>query len=132
VFYIVEVHPVVLLFDDRVAEPQLRLLYSYFHGREPVREERTGSYAAPDASFTSVEHVWLHQMSDVIGSLVRAGLSIESFEEYPFLGWRFFPWMERGADGWWRLPVHPGLPLGPGSLPLMFSLKATKRVTLVR
>jgi hypothetical protein len=33
--------------------------------------------------------------------------------------------MERGADGWWRLPAHPGVPLGRGSLPLMFSLKAT-------
>jgi len=42
----------------------------------------------------------------------------------PFLAWRFFPWMERGADGWWRLPEDPRLPLGRGSLPLMFSLKA--------
>jgi hypothetical protein len=32
--------------------------------------------------------------------------------------------MERGADGWWRLPEDPRLPLGRGSLPLMFSLKA--------
>jgi hypothetical protein len=75
---------------------------------------------------TSVEHLWLHTMSDIIGALVRAGLRIESFEEYPFLGWRFFPWMEQGADGWWHLPEHEGLPLGPGSLPLMFSLKATR------
>jgi SAM-dependent methyltransferase len=126
IFYIVEVHPFVLLFNDRLKEPDLRLLYPYFHGPEPIRDEHDGNYAAPDAPIRSVEHVWLHTMSDIIGALIRAGLRIESFEEYPFLGWRFFPWMEQGADGWWRLPEHEGLPLGHGSLPLMFSLKATR------
>jgi SAM-dependent methyltransferase len=125
VFYVVDVHPIALLFDDRSREPELRLLYPYFHGPEPIREEHDGCYAAPDAPIRSVEHVWLHRMSDIIGALVRAGLRLTAFEEYPYLGWRFFPWMERGADGWWRLPEHEGIPHGPGSLPLMFSLKAT-------
>jgi hypothetical protein len=65
-------------------------------------------------------------LSSIIGSLTRAGLRIESFEEYPFLSWKFFPWMEQGADGWCRLPADARLPQGPGSLPLMFSLKATR------
>lgn len=123
-FYIVEVHPVLLIFDDRRTEPSLGLRYPYFHGPEPVREEYRGCYSAPGAPITSVEHVWLHTLSDLIGALARAGLRIESFEEYPFLGWPFFPWMEQGADGWWRLPEDPRLPQGPGSLPLMFSLRA--------
>jgi SAM-dependent methyltransferase len=126
IFSIVEVHPIVLLFNDRLQAPDLRLLYPYFHGSEPIREEHAGCYAAPDAPIRSVEHVWLHTMADIIGALIRAGLRIESFEEYPFLGWRFFPWMEQGTDGWWRLPEHEGLPVGPGSLPLMFSLRATR------
>jgi SAM-dependent methyltransferase len=126
IFYIVEIHPIVLLFNDRLKEPDLRLLYPYFHGPAPIREEHDGCYAAPDAPIRSVEHVWLHTMSDIIGALLRAGLRIESFEEYPFLSWRFFPWMAQGADGRWRLPEHEGLPLGPGSLPLMFSLRATR------
>jgi len=113
---------VLQIFDDRLKEPDLRLLYPYFHGREPVREESVGCYTAPDASFTSVQHVWLHTLSDIIGALARAGLRIESFNEYPFLAWRFFPWMEQRADGWWELPAS--LPLGRDSLPLMFSLKA--------
>lgn len=100
------------------------LLYPYFHGPEPVRDEHPGCYSTPDAPITSVEHVCLHTLSDVIGALARAGLRITAFDEYPFLGWRFFPWMEQGADGWWRLPEDPRLPHGRGSLPLMFSLKA--------
>jgi SAM-dependent methyltransferase len=126
IFYIVEVHPFALMFDDARKTPGLAPLYPYFHGPEPVRAEYRGSYAAPEGQFTSVEHAWLHRMSDVIGALLRAGLAIESFEEYPFLGWRFFPWMEQGADGWWRLPAHPDVPFGAASLPLMFSLKARR------
>jgi SAM-dependent methyltransferase len=124
VFYVVEAHPVMLLFNDRLTEPGLRLLYPYFHGPEPIREEHAGCYTSPDAPIQSVEHVWHHTLSEIIGSLVRAGLRIESFEEYPFVSWQFFPWMVQGADGWWRLPDHAGLPTGPESLPLMFSLKA--------
>jgi SAM-dependent methyltransferase len=125
-FYIVDAHPILVCFDDRRAEPDLRLLYPYFHGPEPIREEHPGCYSAPDAPITSVEHLWLHTMSDIIGSLVRAGLRVESFEEYPFLGWKFFPWMEQGADGWWRLPQDGRLATGAGSLPLMFSLRAAQ------
>jgi len=126
VFFIVEVHPLLLIFNDRLAEPDLRLLYPYFHGPEPLREEHAGCYSAPDAPITSVEHAWLHTLSDVLGALLRAGLRIEAFDEYPFLGWAFFPWMQQGADGWWRLPEPPALPLGSRSLPLMFSLRARK------
>jgi len=125
IFYIVEAHPMMNLFNDRLTEPDLQLLYPYFRGSEPIREKHRGCFSTPDAPITSVEHVWLHKMSDIIGSLARAGLRIESFEEYPFLSWGFFPWMERSADGWWRLPEHERLPLGRGALPLMFSLKAT-------
>jgi SAM-dependent methyltransferase len=125
-FSVVDAHPVAMILNDRLKDPELQLLYPYFHGPEPIREEHPGCYAAPEAPIASVEHVWLHTMSEIIGGLARAGLRIESFEEYPFLGWRFFPWMEQGANGWWRLPEHERLPLGPGSLPLMFSLKASK------
>ena len=35
IFYIVEVHPVLQLFNERVKEPALRLLHPYFHGSRP-------------------------------------------------------------------------------------------------
>lgn len=118
-FSIVEVHPVALRFDERRDDQELRLRYPYFAGPEPVREEYPGCYAVPDAPILSVEHAWLHTLGDIIGSLIRAGLRIESFEEYPFMRWRFFPWMVR-RDRSWQLPGDRK------DLPLMFSLRASK------
>lgn len=119
-FYIIEGHPFALIFDDRRTDGELRFQYPYFHGPEPIQEEHAGSYAAPDAPIHSVEHIWLHTVADIIGALVRAGLRITSFEEYPFVGWAMFPWMEQRPDGSWQLPG------GRGTLPLMFSLTATR------
>ncbi len=120
IFYIVEVHPFALLFDERRNDAELRLREPYFRGPEPLREEEQGSYAAPDAPMRSVSYSWLHRLADILGSLLRAGLRLTSFEEYPFMAWAFFPWMERRADGMWQLPS------GKGDIPLMFSLRAIK------
>jgi SAM-dependent methyltransferase len=119
-FHLIEGHPFALIFDDRTETPELRVLYPYFQGPEPIREEQEGSYAAPDAPIHSVQHVWIHPIADVIGSLLRAGLEIESFAEYPYVAWRMFPWMEQRTDGSWQLPG------GAATLPLMFSLCARK------
>jgi SAM-dependent methyltransferase len=122
IFYIVEGHPVALLFDERREGAELRLFYPYFQGRDPVRAEERGSYAVPDAPIHRVTYQWIHPMAEIIGSLLRAGLRITAFEEYPFAAWAMFPWMERRADRWWQLPP------GRESIPLMFSLKATKEM----
>jgi SAM-dependent methyltransferase len=124
VLCVVDAHPMLLIFNDRLPEPDLRLLYPYFHGPEPIREEHDGCYSDAAAPIKSVEHVWLHTLSDIIRAVLRAGLRISSFDEYPFLAWRFFPWMDEGADGWWHLPEREGLSTSRGSLPLMFSLTA--------
>jgi SAM-dependent methyltransferase len=120
IFYIVEVHPVALLFDENRTDAELRLLYPYFQGAEPLRIEQNGCYAVPDAPIRSVTYDWIHTMAEIIGSLLRAGLRITSFEEYPFVAWAVFPWMERGPERYWQLPDRSK------SIPLMFSLKATK------
>ena len=93
IFYIVEAHPLLQIFDDRVAEPALRLLYPYFHGPEPVRDEHPGCYSTPDAPMASVEHVWLHTLSDLItrspapGCASPRSTSTRSWAGGSFRGW---------------------------------------------
>ena len=62
----------------------------------------------------------MHPLADVIGALLRAGLRLDSFAEYPYVAWAMFPWMEERADGAWQLPA------GASTLPLMCSLSASK------
>jgi SAM-dependent methyltransferase len=118
--HLIEAHPFALIFDDARTDGELKVTYPYFQGPEPLRFEREGSYAAPDAPVRSVEHTWIHPLADVIGALLRAGLRLESFAEYPYVAWAMFPWMEERADGAWQLPG------GAPALPLMFSLSASK------
>lgn len=118
--YLIEVHPFPLIFDDRQADRELRVGYPYFHPEGPLRMERRGSYAVPDAPVDSVMYEWVHPLSDVLGAITRAGLRLDGFEEYPYLGWAMFPWMVERPDGMWELPE------GMLPLPLMFSLAAAK------
>jgi SAM-dependent methyltransferase len=120
VFFIVEVHPVALMFDERRNDAELRLRYPYFPQSVPLQEEEKGSYAVPDAPVQGVAYYWFHSLAEILGALLRAGLRLTAFAEYPFLAWPHFPWMERRDDGYWQSPP------GKGELPLMFSLRATR------
>ena len=120
VFFIYEVHPFALLFDEGRADAELRLHYPYFHQEKPLEVSNELSYAAPEAVAPADARYWVHSMSDIIGSLLKAGLVLESFSEYPFLSWAQFAWMEKQADGSWVLP--PGSP----EVPFSFSLRAVK------
>lgn len=119
-FCLIEGHPFPLVFDDTRADRDLRVAFPYFKPGEPLRIERRGSYAVPDADFNSIMYEWVHPLSDVVSALLRAGLRLETFEEYPYVGWAMFPWMEARPDGTWEFPA------GTVSLPLMFSLTASK------
>jgi hypothetical protein len=59
-------------------------------------------------------------MSDIINSLIEAGLRIEFLNEYLFTVWRQFPFAEIKTDGFFRLKNQKA------EIPLLFTLKATK------
>ncbi|HEX7587471.1 MAG TPA: class I SAM-dependent methyltransferase, partial [Anaerolineae bacterium] len=120
IFYIVEAHPFAFVFNDDDDVTDLTLRYPYFHTLEPGRYEFQGSYADRDADYHGVEYYWTHSMSDIVNSLIGAGLRIDSFREYSKLSWKMYPFMEADAEGWWHLPARFS------ELPLMFSLRATK------
>ncbi len=118
-FFIAEAHPFAYVFDDDHPD-DLRVRYPYFHTDEPLEFQVQGSYASPESDYRGVEYGWPYSLTDVIDGLLNAGLQIKEFKEYAYLSWAMFKFMEKGADGWWRLPAR--FP----SFPLMFSLKATK------
>ena len=118
-FFIAEAHPTAYIFDDENPS-DLRVRYPYFHTTEPGRSAVQGSYAERDANFQSVEYFWVFSMSDVINSLINAGLRIVELREYDYLAWQMYPFMEQDERGWWCLPKR----FPP--LPMMFSLKAIK------
>ncbi len=120
IFYIAEAHPFNAVFENERNTTHLKVRYSYFHAPQPTKWEGEGTYADKDAEVTNPTFEWTHPLSDVINALISAGLKIEFLHEFPYCGEDHFPFMEKGRDGWWRLKG------GKETIPLMFSLKATK------
>lgn len=117
---IIEAHPALWVFDEERSEPPLALRWEYF-GKEPVRCEERGSYAAPEGDFEGVSYSWQHTFEATLMPLIAEGLVIESLREYPKIAWRHVPFMVQDAEGFWELPKDVG------DIPLMFSLVARKR-----
>jgi SAM-dependent methyltransferase len=119
-FYIVEGHPFNTVFENEKNTKDLKVRYSYFHSPKPTRWKPDGPYADKDAEVSSPSYEWAHPLGDIINSLISAGLNIEFLHEFPYWCEDHFPFMEIGQDGWWRLKG------GKDTIPLMFSVKATK------
>jgi hypothetical protein len=120
-FYVAEFHPMFQVLDDAagVAGPSLR--YPYFESEPPVRSEEDGTYADTTAHITNrVDFSFPHSLGQVVSSVVAAGLRLDFLHEFPYCNFKAFPWMEQRADGMWYLSE------GHATVPLLFSLKATK------
>jgi SAM-dependent methyltransferase len=116
-FLLVESHPIMWVFDDESDE--LRIKYSYWHSDEPLSWENDGTYADDAAEIMNRRsYEWQHTISDVLNSLIGAGLRIEEVREYPHLPWRYVKKAVKGLDGCWSISGDP--------LPQMWSVKATK------
>ncbi len=120
-FYLTEIHPIALVFDDDDGATELRLRYPYFTQAEPFALEVNGSYADRTATVKQrVEYGWNHALGEIITALATAGLRIDFVHEFPFNEWPI-SFLQPTGDGTHRLP-----PPNDGRLPLFFSLKASK------
>jgi SAM-dependent methyltransferase len=121
-FYIAEFHPFEYVFDNDKDVKELKVRYPYFH-KEPLEFDVDGSYADPVAKIEpQKEYEWTHGVGEVITALVDAGLHLDFLHEFPYACFAELPFMEKGADGNWRLPKE--MP----AIPLIYSVKATKLV----
>ena len=121
-FYIREFHPFAYVFDDRNDVMELRVKYPYFQGEEPLRFDEEGSYADPCAKTGKIPaYEWNHPISKIINVLIDEGLTIDFLHEFPVTTFKALPFMIEREPGRWTLPENQD------KIPLMFSLKATKR-----
>jgi SAM-dependent methyltransferase len=125
IFYITEIHPVLLVMKDTDVKPgETRLHYPYWTHEKPLVFETYGSYANREAYAEPLpEHAWDHSLGEIVTALIAAGLQIEFLHEFDFVDWGMDMLVE-GEDGRWRLPPDAG-----GELPLMFSIRATRPET---
>ncbi len=116
VFYIVEFHPIVWMFDYLETPPKLKYGYQQ---KEPIYEEYKGTYADENASMISKEYGWNHGLGEVITSLTEAGLQIEFLREHTTSPYNIFPDLTKNNEGLFELPsTH---------YPLLFEVKAIKK-----
>jgi len=118
VFYMIEFHPIVWMFDFLQTPP--KLTYPYLKG-ETIYEEYKGTYTNSDADIVSKEYGWNHGLGEVVTSLTSVGLEIEFLHEFDKSPYNSFPEMDATDDGMFVLKDEQRM------IPLLFSIKATKK-----
>jgi SAM-dependent methyltransferase len=122
--YLAEGHPAASVFDDAVAQPDGRpgLFLPYFH-TEGLELNETQDYADSAARLTnSATRQWIHPLGSVVTALIAAGLHLDWLHEHDTITWRMFACLTEGADGLFRWPDKPWLPLA-------YSLRATRPIS---
>ncbi|MCO4798848.1 MAG: class I SAM-dependent methyltransferase [Colwelliaceae bacterium] len=107
---IVEFHPFIDLFTG----------YSYFPSNAPDVEDE-GTYTENCSGEKSTVVTWPHSMSEVINALIKAGLVIESLNEFPFSPYNCFEGLERVEGKGYQLLFNGE------QVPLVYSIKAIKQ-----
>jgi 2-polyprenyl-3-methyl-5-hydroxy-6-metoxy-1,4-benzoquinol methylase len=115
VFYMVEFHPIAWMYDYIDGSPVLKY---HYHQEAAIYEEYAGTYADQHADITSKEYTWNHSLSEVIQSLIDAGLQINNFAEHDGSPYNIFPDMELQPNGLFYLKEQ--------KYPLIFEIMAQK------
>ena len=121
-FYMLEVHPMSLVFESVPASAgghELRPAYSYFPDPAGILDDGARPSYAGTANIKTPVYEWQHSLSEIINAIISAGLTVEFLNEFPVAPYPAFPQM-RKRDGWWRLVDNDG------AIPFLFSIKATK------
>jgi len=80
-FYIFDGHPTYLMFDEgELSKGITKIKYPYF-SETPDIDNSIGGYAS-ETKYEVESYFWMFKISDVINSLVSAGMHIEFFHEF--------------------------------------------------
>lgn len=116
VFFLRETHPLVAALDDERTD-LLVLTHPYLAPPAPARYDDGITYAGDAVLVNATTYEWQHPLSEVVGSLLRAGLTLTAFDEHDTAAWHAHPALVQEGDHW-------VLPEGRERLPLEFSLVA--------
>ncbi len=129
IFYILEAHPFARVFpmeeDVQNGATTLRPAFNYFHNPAGTYWPPNPDYSDPTVTNAVGDHDWQHSISDVINSLINAGLTIEYLHEHPVCAWKVIEGAEI-VETFSSASRYYGLPKNLPSLPLMFSIRARK------
>ena len=119
VFYIVEGHPFLQVFDNSNKAADFKVENSYFHQTEPIKWEWENDYSDNKAQIVHPSYEWSYTISGVVNSLVNAGLVINFLNEFPISAYRWSPFTNKKDEhGLWHIEGD--------KVPLTFSLMATR------
>lgn len=119
VFYMTELHPFSFIYE--VDDNELKISYPYFDNEVIVVESDITYTGDKDKLEHATSYQWQHTLGDIISALAGAGLVIEFVHEFPYTSFNMFPGlMVQDEQGRWRMKDND-------HLPLLFSIKATKR-----
>ena len=119
VFLVHDAHPVLSALQHDRTDDLLVLGEPYFAAGEPRRFDDGVTYASDTRLRNAVTYQWPHDLGEVLGAVLAAGLHVEAFHEHRAMPWKALPSMVSTTRGW-ELP--PGAP----ECPLMFSLVARR------
>jgi SAM-dependent methyltransferase len=115
VFYMVEFHPILWMFDYQGKTPEMK--YHYIQD-EVIHEVYDGTYADKSSSIRSEEYGWNHGLGEVITALSQAGLRIDYLKEHDKSPYDVFPDLIPTEDGMYQLKKQ--------LFPMIFEVRATK------
>ena len=114
-FYLAEFHPVVWMFDEDFTH-----IKYYYDNREVIVTENQGTYTDRQADIKGKEYSWNHSISEVLNSLIKAGLKIELFNEFNYSPYPCFNNIVEGPGGNWYIKGMEG------KIPMVYSVRAVK------
>jgi SAM-dependent methyltransferase len=108
-FYIRDGHPALYTLDEHADALQLK--YPYFgNGRAQVWDDES-TYVGDGKVAHSRTYQWAHPLSEILNSLIRAGLQILRLDEDNSIPWKFSPRMVEVPGGYaWPLPERDLVP----------------------
>lgn len=115
IFYMVEFHPLVWMFDYTSGKAELRYGYNQ---KEAIYEEYEGTYADQKSTMINKEYGWNHGLGDVISALTSQGLVVEYLREHHESPYDVLPDLVKNENGLYVTKDR--------LYPLLFELKVRK------